>query len=358
MNKFNFNKLTPFKWFVLENFPFIEADFDALTEWQLFCKLGKEMNKIINSENTLGTQMENITNAFIELQNYVNDYFKNLDVQEEINNKLNEMVEDGTLTTIINENIFNDLNNQINDLNNQIIENTNSINKIEEEKFFVNNKLNYMLNNNQIPTLLFSGDSITNGQGATTPFPTLIKKWIDNEYDTNINVINKGIRGAISQVALDDFNSYLTDNPDIIFWEYGLNDANANYNPKITADNLIRFYNKCKDNNIELIVILPTQTYKTGELIKTNYLMKELYITLKSVCKKLGIIYIDMYKEIEIYYNSNSNFISRLQPDGTHFADYTIFRNVILKTLLTSIKTLSYELNTNIITTNTYRRLY
>ena len=103
MNKFNFNKLTPFKWFVLENFPFIEADFDALTEWQLFCKLGKEMNKIINSENTLGTQMENVTNAFIDLQNYVNNYFDNLDVQDEINNKLNEMAQDGTLQEIIAE---------------------------------------------------------------------------------------------------------------------------------------------------------------------------------------------------------------------------------------------------------------
>lgn len=97
MNKFEYKNLTPFKWFVLENFPFIEADFDALTEWQLFCKLGKEMNKIINSENTLGTQMENVTNAFIELQNYVNNYFDNLDVQEEINNKLNELAESGKL---------------------------------------------------------------------------------------------------------------------------------------------------------------------------------------------------------------------------------------------------------------------
>lgn len=103
MNKFNFNKLTPFKWFILENFPFIEADFDALTEWQLFCKLGKEMNKIINSENTLGTQLENVTNAFIDLQNYVNNYFDNLDVQDKINNKLNEMAQDGTLQEIIAE---------------------------------------------------------------------------------------------------------------------------------------------------------------------------------------------------------------------------------------------------------------
>lgn len=103
MNKFEYKKLTPFKWFVLENFPFIEADFDALTEWQLFCKLGKEMNKIITSENTLGTQMENVTNAFIELQNYINNYFDNLDVQEEINNKLNEMAESGELLNLITQ---------------------------------------------------------------------------------------------------------------------------------------------------------------------------------------------------------------------------------------------------------------
>lgn len=101
MNKFNFNKLTPFKWFILENFPFIEADFDALTEWQLFCKIGKEINKIINSQNTVGNEMEILSQAFIDLQNYVNNYFENLDVQDEINNKLNEMAESGTLQEII-----------------------------------------------------------------------------------------------------------------------------------------------------------------------------------------------------------------------------------------------------------------
>lgn len=103
MNKFEYKNLTPFKWFVIENFPFIEADFDALTEWQLFCKLGKEMNKIINSVNESGEQVEKLTNAFISLQDYVNNYFKNLDVQDEINNKLNEMSASGELQDIINQ---------------------------------------------------------------------------------------------------------------------------------------------------------------------------------------------------------------------------------------------------------------
>lgn len=101
MNKFDYKNLTPFKWFVLENFPFLEADFDALTEWQLFCKLGKEINKIIDSQNTVGSEMEKFTQAFIELKNFVDNYFNNLDVQEEINNKLNDMVEDGTMNELI-----------------------------------------------------------------------------------------------------------------------------------------------------------------------------------------------------------------------------------------------------------------
>lgn len=115
---YDYKNLPPFKWFVLENFPFIEADFDALTNWQLFCKLGKEMNKIIDSTNLTGEQVENLTNAFNELKNYVENYLDNLDIQEDINNKLDEMVEDGTLETLINEELFTEINNNITSLQN------------------------------------------------------------------------------------------------------------------------------------------------------------------------------------------------------------------------------------------------
>lgn len=122
---FDYKNLSPFKWFVLENFPFIEADFDALTEWQLFCKIGKEINKIINSQNIVGEQAEILTTAFNNLKNFVDNYFNNLDVQEEINIKLNNMAEDGTLSTIINQEIFGNINNDIDFLKNQV--NNNAI---------------------------------------------------------------------------------------------------------------------------------------------------------------------------------------------------------------------------------------
>lgn len=154
MNNFNYTNLTPFKWFVLENFPFIEADFDALTEWQLFCKLGKEINKIITSENTLGTQVESVTNAFIKLQNYVNNYFNNLDVQEEINTKLNEMAQDGTLAQIINEQIFNELNQKIEQTNERINDiNESTLNHIVTtlpETLVNNNQYEHIITENEL----------------------------------------------------------------------------------------------------------------------------------------------------------------------------------------------------------------
>lgn len=100
---FKYINLSPFKWFCLNNFPFLEADFDALTDYQLFCKLGKEMNDLITKMNELGIETENLSKGFTDLQTYINNYFDNLDVQEEINTKLNEMTESGELQDIINQ---------------------------------------------------------------------------------------------------------------------------------------------------------------------------------------------------------------------------------------------------------------
>lgn len=45
---------------------------------------------------------QSLQEQYSELWNFVNDYFNNLDVQEEINNTLNEMAKNGTLSNIIN----------------------------------------------------------------------------------------------------------------------------------------------------------------------------------------------------------------------------------------------------------------
>ena len=98
MNK---NKLTPFRWCMLENFPFIESTFDAIDNYQLLCKIVEYLNKNINKTNELGKNVEELSSLFINLKNYIDNYFNNLDVQDEINKKLDEMAESGELTEII-----------------------------------------------------------------------------------------------------------------------------------------------------------------------------------------------------------------------------------------------------------------
>jgi len=98
-----YKKLPPFKGWVLENFPFIEADFDALNNYQMMCKVIEYLKVFQGNLDNMDDNVNSLYNAFVELQNYVNNYFDNLDVQEEINNKLDEMVESGELQELIAE---------------------------------------------------------------------------------------------------------------------------------------------------------------------------------------------------------------------------------------------------------------
>lgn len=127
----------------LTNFPYIEQDFDALTDYELLCLVVKYLNDVIANSNEQNTSITNLYNAFLQLQTYmnnsvqeledawtdktnelenewndktteletafnnlqtwINNYFDNLDVQDEINNKLDEMLEDGVLEQIIEQ---------------------------------------------------------------------------------------------------------------------------------------------------------------------------------------------------------------------------------------------------------------
>lgn len=141
-NQHQYNNMTPFKTWLkyqintwgLNSFPFVESDFDDLTNYGMMMKLMKHFNTLIENQNMVEEDMTNLYNAFTELQiylfnefadyknevddeieqfensitsdfntlqNYVNNYFNNLDVQTEINNKLDAMVEAGTLQEIV-----------------------------------------------------------------------------------------------------------------------------------------------------------------------------------------------------------------------------------------------------------------
>lgn len=58
---------------------------------------------VIPAVNTNAEAVAELQNLYIQLKNYVDNYFDNLDVQEEINNKLDQMVQNGTFQVIIDQ---------------------------------------------------------------------------------------------------------------------------------------------------------------------------------------------------------------------------------------------------------------
>lgn len=108
-----------FRNWVFQNFPFLEDDFDALTDYELFCKICSYVKGYAKDNEEMKAKIEEFEN-----------YFNNLDVQEEINNKLDEMAESGQLDDIIAQylelagvlayNTLNDLKNADNIANGSI----------------------------------------------------------------------------------------------------------------------------------------------------------------------------------------------------------------------------------------------
>lgn len=93
--------LAPFKRLVMTIGTLPTAFTESMTYYEAlayFVKYLEEITKVVN-ENAEATR--ELQTLYTELKNYVDTYFENLDVQEEINNKLDDMAESGQLEEII-----------------------------------------------------------------------------------------------------------------------------------------------------------------------------------------------------------------------------------------------------------------
>ena len=91
----------PFVRFVASAVPMV---FDnSLSYYEAICAMWKYLNDTVSVINNNATVTESYIALTQEMKQYMDNYFDNLDVQEEINNKLDDMAEAGTLQEIITE---------------------------------------------------------------------------------------------------------------------------------------------------------------------------------------------------------------------------------------------------------------
>lgn len=278
---FDYKNLSPFKWFVLENFPFIEADFDALTEWQLFCKIGKEINKIIDSQNIVGEQAETLTNAFNNLKNYVDNYFNNLDVQEEINNKLNEMAQSGELDQIVGKYITRDIQPQIDNIKNEITE----------------------IKNREI---IIVGDSYLAGQSLENPNTENYGYLLMQKLGMTTNKFHRWAEGGSSFVTAGNqnhtwqtliqskLNTIIPNNITEIYFIGGYNDVTAN-SPQVIENamkNCIDYAHSVLPNAKVFVCLIGNNASTLEAQIANRNLLKNRIYNVYKNCTKYNAIFI------------------------------------------------------------------
>lgn len=98
-------ELSPFRFWCQKVLPLVYDD--SLSYYELLCKVVDYLNKTMEDVSKISTDMDNLYNAFNKLQDYVNNYFSSLDVQTEINNKLDQMYINGDFDAIISS-LLND----------------------------------------------------------------------------------------------------------------------------------------------------------------------------------------------------------------------------------------------------------
>lgn len=117
----------PFVRFVASAIPMVFDD--SLSYYECLAALTKYMQDVADVVNNNGAVTEEYIQMTKDMKSYMDNYFDNLDVQEEINNKLDAMVEDGSFQAILDvyvEPRLTEIEGELNELNTNLTADINN----------------------------------------------------------------------------------------------------------------------------------------------------------------------------------------------------------------------------------------
>ena len=114
-------------------------------------------------------------------------------------------------------------------------------------------------------TILFLGDSLTEGLGVTKEeaFPKLVEILIQKELKKDISIINAGVSGSTTSDGLDRLKWYLKKKPSIVFLALGANDGLRGLDIKQSQKNLEEIIKYAQESGAKVLL--------AGMLIPPNY---------------------------------------------------------------------------------------
>ena len=114
-------------------------------------------------------------------------------------------------------------------------------------------------------TILFLGDSLTEGLGVTKEdaFPKLVETMIQTKLKKDVTVINGGVSGSTTSDGLDRLKWYMKKKPSIVFLALGANDGLRGFDLKQSQENLEEIIKYAQESNAKVLL--------AGMLIPPNY---------------------------------------------------------------------------------------
>lgn len=306
MEKPNFKKLCRMHIQQLTDFPFIEQDFDFITNYEFLCLVVEHLNKIIQNSNTQNDAITNLYDAFNTLKDYVDNYFENLDVQEEINNKLDEMAQDGTLANIFTIIVENNIMPYINNQNEQIAEIESVVSTQNQNISSISNKVNSVASGTPAGTYA-TVDALTTADPDHNKIyvVTADNKWYyydttNEEWSIGGNYLTTDI--SLVEVGPNDINmsSPLVDKNKSLFIEYS----------KIWG----RDGNQTTNGNWACTKLFPV---KAGDIVEIGTAIQDYLITWNLDKTYKG------YKNIA----SSTNNVEYTVEDGVGFVSFNIYKD-------------------------------
>lgn len=119
--------------------------------------------------------------------------------------------------------------------------------------------------NSNTKTILFLGDSLTEGLGVgqKDAFPSLVENMIKTKLKKDIQIINGGVSGSTTSDGLSRLKWYLKRKPDIVFIALGANDGLRGLNLQQSQKNLEEIVEFAQKSNAKVFL--------AGMLIPPNY---------------------------------------------------------------------------------------
>ena len=148
----------------------------ALTYEEQILAIGQYLETTVYPAiNNNAEALQELQDLYLELKNYVDNYFNNLNVQNEINQKLDDMAENGTLADIINQEIFQELDTKIDN-------NTQQLDNKINNNFSLLKTINY---NNSIYSYAWRG---LTSEAPENSLPAIIKAGKYNCYGVELDI--------------------------------------------------------------------------------------------------------------------------------------------------------------------------